>query len=65
MRAARAEDNCVPPGLRLNDNKEVDNGQGEEDECGGSIVRDTLGSLVGNVDMLKLLGELVVARELL
>ncbi|KAI0135272.1 sphingomyelin phosphodiesterase [Daldinia grandis] len=68
MRAARAEDNCVPPGLRLDDNNGVGNGRGEgveEDECGGSVVRDTLGRLVGDVDMLRLLGELVVARELL
>ncbi|KAF3062433.1 Sphingomyelin phosphodiesterase [Daldinia childiae] len=65
MRAARAEDNCIPPGLRLNYNKNMGNGQGEEDECGDSIIRDTLESLVGDVNMLKLLGELVVARELL
>ncbi|OTB11694.1 hypothetical protein K445DRAFT_321857 [Daldinia sp. EC12] len=66
LRAARAEDNCVPPGLRLdNNNEEGGNGRGDngEDECESSIVRDTLRNVVVDVNMLRLLGELAVTRD--
>ncbi|KAI1806376.1 sphingomyelin phosphodiesterase [Daldinia bambusicola] len=74
LRAARAEDNCVPPGLRLDSKNSNNNGEEGEDngqvgwvenECEGSVVRDTLRNLVLDTDMLRLLGELVVTRELL
>ncbi|KAI2609262.1 sphingomyelin phosphodiesterase [Hypoxylon sp. NC1633] len=67
LRAARAQDNCVPPGFRLSVLREKMEGQGgrgrvEEDECGGSVVRDTLGSLVVDLGMLEAFKEIMVER---
>ncbi len=54
LRAGRAQDNCVPPGsIRLT------NGLSEDpltaklgaQECGGSVLADTLGALAGDAEM--------------
>lgn len=62
LRAARAQDNCVPPGLRfglLRESKES-GVRVERDECEGSVVRDTLGSLVVDSEMLAAFEKMVV-----
>ncbi|XXH00467.1 hypothetical protein Hte_006812 [Hypoxylon texense] len=60
LRSARAQDNCMPPGLpgvmRLEGKEEEEK---EEDECGGSVVRDTLGSMAREPGMLRALGEIM------
>ncbi|KAI1391367.1 sphingomyelin phosphodiesterase [Hypoxylon trugodes] len=68
LRAARAQDNCIPPGLkfdRLAEGGEAGVLLDEEDECGESIIRDTLGMLVRDVDMLRMFEEIVVEKGLL
>lgn len=54
LRAARSQDNCMAPGLPGERDEEE-----EDDECGGSVVRDTLGSLVADPVMLRVLGEMM------
>ncbi|KAI1079327.1 putative acid sphingomyelinase [Whalleya microplaca] len=67
LRAARAQDNCVAPGLRLGllEEKRRMRGvggheHGHGDECGGSVTRDTLGSLVLDEGMLRLFEKMMV-----
>ncbi|KAI1103077.1 putative acid sphingomyelinase [Jackrogersella minutella] len=65
IRAGRAQENCIPPGLRVSNLREPMDGPGvafEEEECGGSVVRDTLGSIVGDASMLRALYEMAVAE---
>ncbi|KAI1771860.1 putative acid sphingomyelinase [Hypoxylon cercidicola] len=61
LRAARSQDNCVLPGLPGVGAEEKE--KGEEEECGGSVVRDTLGSLVADPRMLRAFGEVVAEME--
>ncbi|KAI0006916.1 putative acid sphingomyelinase [Xylariaceae sp. FL0662B] len=73
MRAARAQDNCAVPGLILLELEEKrkfraggNNGTGHAygggrgDECGGLIIRNTLGSLFVDEDMLRLFEKMMV-----
>lgn len=55
LRSARAQDNCMPPSLPgVSD---------AEEECGGSVVRDTLGSMVVDPVILKAFGEIMAEAE--
>ncbi|KAI0881108.1 sphingomyelin phosphodiesterase [Annulohypoxylon maeteangense] len=66
MRAGRAQDNCVSPGLRLGGVGKMMNGHIVlEEECGGSVIRDTLGNIVVDSDTLRIFKEIVVQREIL
>ncbi|KAI1484656.1 sphingomyelin phosphodiesterase [Biscogniauxia mediterranea] len=66
LRAARAQDNCVKPGLRLDllkrpsGKKHGGGGGGGRAECEGSVLGDTLGSLVVSRDALRLFGEMTM-----
>ncbi|KAI0835266.1 putative acid sphingomyelinase [Hypoxylon sp. FL0890] len=56
LRAARAQDNCMSPGFKLSDTGKPKNGHGagiDEEECGGSVVRDTLRAIVTDLRMLR------------
>ncbi|KAI2608545.1 sphingomyelin phosphodiesterase [Hypoxylon fragiforme] len=61
LRAARAQDNCIPPGLRLDFVEESRRKKGgKEENCGGSVLRDVLGVLARDADMLALFEDVVV-----
>lgn len=61
MRAARAQDNCIPP-----DHIRVSSVQGfkehRDQECEGSIMRDTLGSLTTGLDMLMAFEKIIAEK---
>ncbi|OTA67733.1 putative acid sphingomyelinase [Hypoxylon sp. EC38] len=66
LRAGRAQDNCMTPGFKLSNSREPKNRFEailEEDECGGSTVRDILSTIVMDLDMLELLRILLLRRE--
>ncbi|KAI1501088.1 V-type ATPase [Biscogniauxia marginata] len=68
LRAARAQDNCVSPGLRLDlvrrpGNYSVAGVHEDGEECGGSVLRDTLASLVVNRGALRLFGRMVAEER--
>ncbi|KAI1462421.1 sphingomyelin phosphodiesterase [Annulohypoxylon moriforme] len=64
MRAGRAQENCVTPGFRLGGvgNMENDHTVFEEEECGGSVIRDTLGSVAMDLEMLRAFKDIVAQR---
>ncbi|KAI1093987.1 sphingomyelin phosphodiesterase [Rostrohypoxylon terebratum] len=67
MRAGRAQDNCVLPtvaGVRLGGVAEMTDGRMvlEEEECGGSVIRDTLGSITVSADTLRAFKEVVAEK---
>ncbi|KAK5631028.1 hypothetical protein RRF57_006743 [Xylaria bambusicola] len=58
LRAGRAQDNCIPPGFirlvgRLAEDVPVahDTKLGEQQECGGSVLADTLGTIADDAEM--------------
>ncbi|KAI2471916.1 sphingomyelin phosphodiesterase [Annulohypoxylon bovei var. microspora] len=63
-RAGRAQDNCITPGFKFGLVAETKDGSGVnlEEECGGSVIRDTLGSVVVDLDMLRAFGEILVEK---
>ncbi|KAI1205916.1 sphingomyelin phosphodiesterase [Annulohypoxylon truncatum] len=68
LRAGRAQENCVPPGLRIGSVTEMKNGRKvleEEEECGGSVIRDTLGSIAVDENTLRDFKEVVAERGIL
>ncbi|KAI1370901.1 sphingomyelin phosphodiesterase [Hypoxylon crocopeplum] len=68
LRAARAQDNCTPPGLRLDLLEERRKGHRagrDEEECGGSVVRDTLGSLAVDEDILMAFNGILLEKGVL
>lgn len=68
LRAARAQDNCIPPGsVRL---MEAPAGRtpatkGSEHECGDTVLADTLGTLARDPEMRAWLGMLVDGTQML
>lgn len=64
MRAGRAQDNCVLPGVRLGGVAEMTDGRivHEEEECGGSVIRDTLASIVVSADTLRAFKEVLAEK---
>ncbi|KAI1135224.1 putative acid sphingomyelinase [Hypoxylon sp. FL0543] len=68
LRGARAQDNCMSPGFRLCDTEKPKKGPGagiDEEECGGSVIRNTLGSMAVDLGMLRAFEEVVVEKGLL
>lgn len=66
LRAGRAQDNCMTPGFKLSHADESENHFGaalEEEECGGSIVRDILSIMVMDSDMLSAFEEIVAEKR--
>ncbi|KAL7625525.1 hypothetical protein AAE478_004745 [Parahypoxylon ruwenzoriense] len=64
LRAARAQDNCAEPGLRLDALEQRRAGRKiEEEECEASVIRDTIGSLAVDVEMLWALRDVVVGMD--
>ncbi|KAI1818166.1 Metallo-dependent phosphatase-like protein [Poronia punctata] len=64
LRAGRAQDNCIPPGFvhlgtrsRLGDDRP--DSIHEEEECGGSVLADTLSTLAGDAEVRQWLTVLI------
>ncbi|KAI1759032.1 sphingomyelin phosphodiesterase [Hypoxylon sp. FL1150] len=63
LRSARAQDNCMRPSLPGVSAKGEEQEEQEEEECGRSVVRDTLGSMVVDPVMLEAFGEIVARAQ--
>ncbi|OTB05208.1 hypothetical protein M426DRAFT_320022 [Hypoxylon sp. CI-4A] len=67
LRAARAQDNCVPPGFEFDSLEGGEDGARvrlEKQECEESVVRDTLGAMVLDSNMLSAFEAMVVEEVL-
>jgi sphingomyelin phosphodiesterase len=60
LQAARAQDNCVTPTPGVHFSKRMENLFAERDECGISVARAAMGSLVVRRDVLDLVEKRVV-----